>query len=109
MRPSRLDIVQNLLDLHILFELHYDPPKSEVLVGHEQMNQSNVIKANTPTGKLRASINLGDPPLATRSHQTTEPLGILVDVATKLAKRLETELELVVFDAAGKSVNAVES
>ena len=47
--------------------------------------------------------------LANLSHQTAEPLGISVDLATELARRLETKEELVIFDAAGKSVNAVES
>ena len=73
------------------------------------MNQSSVKKAFTPTGKLRASINLGNPLLANRSTETDQPLGISVDIATELARRLGAELELVVFDAAGKSVNAVES
>ena len=73
------------------------------------MNQSSVKKAFTPTGKLRASINLGNPLLANRSTETDQPSGISVDIATELARRLGAELELVVFDAAGKSVNAVES
>lgn len=73
------------------------------------MKQSSVKNAFTPTGKLRASINLGNPLLANRSTETDQPSGISVDIATELARRLEAELELVVFDAAGKSVNAVES
>jgi len=73
------------------------------------MIQSNVRKAFTPTGKLRASINLGNPLLANRSTDTDQPFGISIDLATELARRLEVELDLVVFDAAGKSVNAVES
>jgi polar amino acid transport system substrate-binding protein len=73
------------------------------------MNQSSVRKAFTPTGKLRASINLGNPLLANRSNETDQPFGISIDLATELARQLEVELDLVVFDAAGKSVNAVES
>ena len=73
------------------------------------MNQSSVKKAFTPTGKLRASINLGNPLLANRSTKTDQPFGISIDLATELARQLEVELDLVVFDAAGKSVNAVES
>jgi len=73
------------------------------------MIQPNVRKAFTPTGKLRASINLGNPLLANRSTDTDQPFGISIDLATELARRLEVELDLVVFDAAGKSVNAVES
>jgi polar amino acid transport system substrate-binding protein len=73
------------------------------------MNQSNVKKAFIPTGKLRASINLGNPLLANRSIETDQPFGISIDLATELARHLEVELDLLVFDAAGKSVNAVES
>ena len=73
------------------------------------MNQSSVRKAFTPRGKLRASINLGNPLLANRSSETDQPFGISIDLATELARRLEVELDLVVFDAAGKSVSAVES
>jgi polar amino acid transport system substrate-binding protein len=73
------------------------------------MNQSSVKKAFTPTGKLRASINLGNPLLANRSNETDQPFGISIDLATELARQLEVEMDLVVFDAAGKSVNAVES
>lgn len=66
-----------------------------------------VINAFTPTGKLRASINLGNPILANRNEATGEPFGVSVDLARAFAKHLGVDLELVVFDAAGKSVQAV--
>lgn len=59
-----------------------------------------------PTGVLRASINLGNPILAGRDAHGA-PAGVSVDLAHQLAQRLEAKLELVVFDAAGKSVAAV--
>ena len=59
-----------------------------------------------PTGVLRASINLGNPILAGRDAQGA-PAGVSVDLAQQLAQRLGAQLELVVFDAAGKSVAAV--
>jgi polar amino acid transport system substrate-binding protein len=62
--------------------------------------------AFAPTGKLRASINLGNPILA-NAGADGRPFGVSVDLATQLAKTLDVELELVVFDAAGKSVQAV--
>jgi polar amino acid transport system substrate-binding protein len=62
--------------------------------------------AFTPTGVLRASINLGNPILAGRDASGA-PAGVSVDLATELAARLGARLELVVFDAAGKSVAAV--
>jgi len=71
------------------------------------MNLTPAIRsAFTPTGKLRASINLGNPILAGRDAEG-RPCGVSVDLAGELAKALEAELELVVFDAAGKSVEAV--
>jgi len=66
----------------------------------------DVRAAFMPTSVLRASINLGNPILASRDSQG-EPAGISVDLARQLAARLGASLELVVFDAAGKSVAAV--
>ena len=67
----------------------------------------SVVAAFTPTGKVRASINLGNPILANKNPQTGEPFGVSVDLARAFAAKLGVELELVVFDAAGKSVQAV--
>ncbi|HEY0295844.1 MAG TPA: ABC transporter substrate-binding protein [Bordetella sp.] len=60
----------------------------------------------TPTGVLRASINLGNPILAKRD-ETGLPAGVSVDLAHEFARELGAQLELVVFDSAGKSVDAV--
>ena len=68
---------------------------------------AKLLNAFAPTGRLRASINLGNPILANRDPQTGRPFGVSVDLAAELARRLGVELELVVFDAAGKSVEAV--
>ncbi|WP_027799038.1 ABC transporter substrate-binding protein [Paraburkholderia dilworthii] len=67
----------------------------------------SVISAFTPTGKLRASINLGNPILANQDPKTGKPFGVSVDLARAFANKLGVELELVVFDTAGKSVQAV--
>jgi polar amino acid transport system substrate-binding protein len=64
-------------------------------------------QAFAPTGTLRASINLGNPILAGKSAETGAAQGISVDLANELARRLDLALELVVFDTAGKSVDAV--
>ncbi|NDZ14622.1 ABC transporter substrate-binding protein [Variovorax sp. WS11] len=66
-----------------------------------------IVKAFTPTGVLRASINLGNPILAKRSAGTGEPEGVSIDLARAFAAQLGVPLELVVFDTAGKSVEAV--
>lgn len=61
----------------------------------------------TPTGVLRASINTGNPILANLDPKTGKPYGVSIDLAQALAERLGVGLELVVFDSAGKSVDAV--
>lgn len=60
----------------------------------------------TPTGRLRASINLGNPILAGR-NAAGEPVGVSVDLAHEFARLLGVDIELKVFDTAGKSVDVV--
>jgi polar amino acid transport system substrate-binding protein len=67
----------------------------------------DLIRAFAPTGTLRASINLGNPILANKNPNTKEPFGVSIDLAREFAKRLGVGIKLVVFDAAGKSVEAV--
>ncbi|HEX7749414.1 MAG TPA: ABC transporter substrate-binding protein [Bordetella sp.] len=67
----------------------------------------SVVAAFTPAGKLRAGINLGNPILANIHPETGEPFGVSIDLARAFAAKLDAELELVVFDAAGKSVEAI--
>jgi polar amino acid transport system substrate-binding protein len=67
-----------------------------------------VVAAFTPTGKLRASINLGNPILANRGADG-QPFGVSIDLAREFARQLGVELELVVFETAGQSVDAVTS
>ncbi|NML17158.1 transporter substrate-binding domain-containing protein [Azohydromonas caseinilytica] len=67
----------------------------------------DLVAAFAPTGRLRASINLGNPILAGQDAATGAAKGASVDLATELARRLGVELELVVVDAAGKSVEVV--
>jgi polar amino acid transport system substrate-binding protein len=68
-----------------------------------------ILQAFTPTGRLRASINLGNPILAGTDAGSGEPRGVSIDLAREFARRLGAELEWVVFDTAGKSVDAVAS
>jgi len=68
---------------------------------------SSVLSAFAPTGTLRASINLGNPILANKDAVTGEPVGVSIDLARELGKRLGLPVDLVVFDTAGKSVEAV--
>lgn len=69
---------------------------------------ASLLHAFAPSGRLRASINLGNPVLAYRSTGGVAG-GVSVDLARALARRLGVDLDLVVFDAAGKSVEAVSS
>jgi len=65
-----------------------------------------VLSALAPTGRLRASINLGNPILA-RADAVSQASGVSVDLARAFAEHCGLPLDLVVFDAAGKSVDAV--
>lgn len=65
------------------------------------------VSALLPLGRLRASINLGNPILANRAPASEQPVGVSVDLARALAEALEVDLELVVVDSAGKSVENV--
>jgi polar amino acid transport system substrate-binding protein len=62
----------------------------------------------TPTGVLRASINLGNPILANRDA-AGQPVGVSIDLARELARRLGVACELVVSESAGKSVTIVNA
>ena len=65
-----------------------------------------LLRAFAPTGRLRASINLGNPILAGRDA-AGEPKGVSIDLARAVGERLGVDVELVVFDTAAASVDAV--
>lgn len=69
------------------------------------MTPSEVLRELAPTGVLRAGINLGNPVLAQGTPDA--PTGITVDLARELAKRTGLKLEMVPFDAAGKTFEAL--
>lgn len=67
---------------------------------------TNPIAADlAPTGTLRASINLGNPVLA--QGTPAAPAGITVDLAREIGARLGLPVELLCFDAARKSFDAM--
>ena len=68
-----------------------------------------VIQALTPTGKLRASINTGNPVLVRKDAAGGRPTGVSIDLAQAFADQLGVALELAVFDTAAKSVDALGS
>jgi polar amino acid transport system substrate-binding protein len=58
-----------------------------------------------PGGVLRAAINLGNPVLATGT--AAAPAGVTVDIARELGARLGVPVDLVCFDAARESFEAL--
>lgn len=72
------------------------------------MTGNHSIKASfASAGNLRASINLGNPILAGTDPATGKPYGVSIDLALEFGRRLGFEVELITFDTAGKSVQAV--
>lgn len=69
---------------------------------------AGAVAALAPGRLLRACINLGNPILANRDSAGVVS-GVSVDLATLLAQRLGVPLELVVVDAALKSVETVKA
>lgn len=66
---------------------------------------STVIADLAPSGQLRASINLGNPVLAQGSPAA--PTGVTVDIAHAVSARLGVPVQLLCFDAARKSYEAM--
>ncbi|WP_369246449.1 transporter substrate-binding domain-containing protein [Streptomyces sp. R41] len=64
-----------------------------------------IAKDLAPNGTLRASINLGNPVLA--QGTPAAPAGITVDLAREIGARLKLPVELLCFDAARKSYEAM--
>ena len=69
---------------------------------------TSITLALAPTGTLRASINLGNALLANLNPATQQPFGISIDLAHELARRLGVGVELISFDSARYSVEAVK-
>jgi polar amino acid transport system substrate-binding protein len=67
----------------------------------------SMVKVFAPSGTLRASINLGNPVLASIDPATGKAVGVSVDLATELARRLGVPIQLVVVKSAGASVDNV--
>ena len=58
---------------------------------------ASLVKSFTPEGRLRASINVGNPILANLDSDGL-PFGVSVDLAREFARQIGVELELKVFD-----------
>jgi polar amino acid transport system substrate-binding protein len=75
---------------------------------HTSADQT-IVAALAPTGTLRASINLGNPVLASLDPKTSQPTGVSVDLANELGRQLGVPVEYVVAQSAGASVTNVSS
>jgi polar amino acid transport system substrate-binding protein len=69
------------------------------------MHLMDILSDLTPTGTLRASINLGNQVLAQGTE--TAPSGVTVDIARELGTRLGVPVELLCFQAAKESFEAM--
>jgi polar amino acid transport system substrate-binding protein len=65
----------------------------------------SIRQAFAANGCLRASINAGNTLLAQRS--TDGPTGVSVDLAKAFAAELQSDIDYLVFDSAGQSVDAI--
>jgi polar amino acid transport system substrate-binding protein len=68
-----------------------------------------MLASLAPSGELRATINVGNPILASREPSGGGARGVSVDIANELALRLGVTAKLLVVDAAAKAVEAVAS
>ena len=73
----------------------------------DKNSNADVVRALAPDGRLRAAINFGNPILANKDAKTGEPVGVSIDLARELGRRLKVPVDLVTFTAAGKVVEAV--
>jgi len=75
------------------------------------MNQIDpkMIQSFAPTGTLRVGINLGNPVLAGLDASTQKPKGVTIDIANEIGKRAGIPIELVPFQTAGSTVDAIKT
>jgi polar amino acid transport system substrate-binding protein len=85
-------------------EMRWNPGQENVVSSFAEIRSELA-----PTGKLRATINLGNVVLAQRHGATGALGGVSVDLARELAGRLDVEAELFTFDTAGKTLAALST
>jgi polar amino acid transport system substrate-binding protein len=77
----------------------------------QPMNQIDpkMIQSFAPTGTLRVGINLGNPVLAVLDAGSQKPKGVTIDIANEIGKRTGIPVELVPFQTAGSTVDAIKT
>ena len=74
------------------------------------MEPNEQVKAElTPTGKLRAAINMSNFLLVTGKHDNGDPIGVSPDMAAEIARRLGVPLQLVPYPNPGALGDDAES
>lgn len=69
-----------------------------------------MIKSFAPTGTLRVGINLGNPVLAGSIDKSEpQPKGVTIDIAKEIGKRMDLPVQLISFQSAGATVEALKS
>ncbi len=71
------------------------------------VSTADLLEWFAPTGRLRATINIGHPILASRNPQSGAVSGVSVDLAQGWADQLGVPLELIVVETAAASVDRV--
>jgi len=71
------------------------------------VSTADLLEWFAPTGRLRATINIGNPILASRNPQSGAVSGVSVDLAQGWADQLGVPLELIVVETAAASVDRV--
>lgn len=71
------------------------------------VSTADLMEWFAPTGRLRATINIGNPILASRNPQSGAVIGVSVDLAQGWADQLGVPLELIVVETAAASVDRV--
>ena len=69
---------------------------------------ADAVKEFSPTGKLRAAINLGNGVLVQKDATSGELRGVTIELARELSKRTGLPLDLIPFESAGKVFEALK-
>jgi polar amino acid transport system substrate-binding protein len=68
---------------------------------------AEAIQDLAASGVVRAAINIADPVLACKAPAGGEPSGVSVDIAPEIGRRLDRPVQLIVYETAGKVVEAL--
>ena len=109
-----LNISSFLLVSSAILSCYSFPALSQQLT-HSHLKQklipidSDITSSLAPTGIFRVGINLGNPVLAELDKRSLKPIGISVDIANTIADRANLAIELIPFQSAGATVDAIKT